>query len=59
MNGWQAVAVALVPSVGVGVLFWFAIRALVNADANERRADAQMRAAERAAKRENDDPPGV
>ena len=48
MNGWQAVLAALVPSVGVAVLFWLAIRALVNADANERRASAQFDADEAA-----------
>jgi hypothetical protein len=40
---------ALLPSIGVGLLFWFAIRALVNADRTERQAMARMDAAERAA----------
>jgi hypothetical protein len=40
---------AIIPSVGVGLLFWFAIRALVNADRTERQALARMDAAERAA----------
>ncbi|MBO9552971.1 hypothetical protein [Cellulomonas sp.] len=40
---------AIIPSVGVGFLFWLAIRALVNADRTERQALARMDAAERAA----------
>ncbi len=59
MSGWQAVVAAVVPSLGVGALFWVAIRALVNADANERRAMAQFDAAERAAKQKDDPPPGA
>jgi hypothetical protein len=50
MTGWQAVLAAIVPSIGVGLLFWLAIRALMNADAKERRVEAELRAAERAAK---------
>jgi len=41
---------ALVPSAGVGFLFYLAIRALVNADRTERAALARMDAEERAAK---------
>jgi hypothetical protein len=41
MTGWQAVLAALAPSIGVGLLFWWAIHALVNADRNERRAQAR------------------
>ncbi len=59
MGGWQAVLAALAPSIGVGVLFWLAIRALLNADAQERRVEAELRAAERAAKAEKADPPGA
>lgn len=29
---------ALVPSIGVGLLFWFAIRAIISADRRERAA---------------------
>ena len=53
MNGWDAVLAALLPSVGVGVIFWFVMRAIVNADRAERRAvarlDAENAEAERAA----------
>ncbi|GAB2690730.1 hypothetical protein [Thalassiella azotivora] len=37
----EAVA-ALVPSIGVGLLFWWVIRALVNADRSERQAMAEL-----------------
>ena len=57
MTGWQAVLAALVPSIGVGVLFWLAMRAMMNADAKERQVEAELRAAERAARREKDDAP--
>jgi hypothetical protein len=54
MTGWQAVLAALAPSIGVGVLFWLVIRALLNADANERRAAGQMDAAEHPANAKTD-----
>lgn len=38
---------ALVPSVGVGLLFWFAMRAMVNGDRREREALARMEREER------------
>lgn len=38
---WAAIA-ALVPSVGVGVLFWFAMRKILRADRDERLAIARM-----------------
>jgi len=41
MNLGPALA-ALIPSVGVGVIFWIAIRALINADRTERAALARM-----------------
>ncbi|AEE44717.1 hypothetical protein [Cellulomonas fimi] len=53
MNGLGAALAAILPSIGVGLIFWFAIRALVNADRTERQALARMDAAERlAAQRE-------
>ncbi|MEZ0446749.1 hypothetical protein [Cellulomonas sp. ICMP 17802] len=51
MNPLFTAVAALLPSIGVGLLFWFAIRALVNADRTERQAMARMDAAERAAER--------
>ncbi|UCN14225.1 MULTISPECIES: hypothetical protein [Cellulomonas] len=42
MNGWGAVLAALLPSVGVGLIFWFSMRAIINADRSERQAIARM-----------------
>ncbi|WP_066585613.1 hypothetical protein [Cellulomonas timonensis] len=42
MNSVTAALAAIVPSIGVGVLFWLTIRALVNADRNERAALARL-----------------
>lgn len=33
----------LAPSVGVGLIFWFAMRAIFRADRNERAAETQIR----------------
>ncbi|MBE1514807.1 hypothetical protein [Nesterenkonia halotolerans] len=41
-NFWTYFEV-LVPSVGVGLVFWFAMRAIFRADRNERAAEAQVR----------------
>jgi len=49
MNPLLTALAALLPSIGVGVLFWLAIRALVNADRTERQALAKMDAEERVA----------
>lgn len=42
MDDWGGVLAALLPSIGVGVIFWFAMRAIVNADRSERQAVARM-----------------
>jgi hypothetical protein len=42
VNDWGAVLAALLPSIGVGLIFWFAMRAIVNADRTERQALARM-----------------
>lgn len=47
MNGFWLAVGALVPSIGVGLLFWFAIRAVVQADRRERMAVARLDAEER------------
>lgn len=36
---WPYELGALVPSIGVGLLFWFVMRALLRADRSEREAD--------------------
>jgi hypothetical protein len=46
MNDVLPVLGALVPSVGVGLLFWFAMRHIVRADRNERAALARLDAEE-------------
>ena len=45
MDGFLDVVAALVPSVGVGLLFWFAMRAIIRADRAERAAIARMESA--------------
>lgn len=47
---WEIVA-ALAPSVGVGLLFWFAMRKVIHADRAEREAIARMEAEEAAGHR--------
>lgn len=42
MNGLGGVLAALLPSIGVGLIFWFAMRAIINADRTERQALARM-----------------
>jgi len=39
---------ALVPSIGVGLLFWYIVRAMIHADRRERAAVAAMEGADRA-----------
>jgi len=50
MNTFLAILAGLVPSVGVGLLFWLAMRKIMHADRNERLAlekmDAEQAAAE-------------
>ncbi|WP_062465971.1 hypothetical protein [Demequina maris] len=41
METWQAVAIGIIPSIGVGLIFWFAMRAVIRADRNERAALAR------------------
>ena len=50
---------ALIPSVGVGLLFWFVIRSLVRGDRNERAAMAALDAAERRRAAEEPDATGL
>ena len=46
MPSLTSVLAALAPSVGVGLVFWFAMRAIVRADRREREAIARMEAAD-------------
>ena len=54
MSPFLTAVAALVPSIGVGFLFYLAIRALVNADRTERAALARMDAQERSAREQGD-----
>jgi hypothetical protein len=54
MNGFLVGVGALIPSIGVGILFFFAMRAVVRADRNER---AQLAELDRAAERHEENSP--
>ncbi len=49
MTGFWGGVAALLPPVGVGLIFWVAMRAIVHADRRERAAIARLEAAEGAA----------
>ncbi len=51
MELWQQVLVGVIPSIGVGLLFWFVMRGVIRADRNERAAIAEQEAALEAAER--------
>ncbi|QAY63665.1 hypothetical protein ET495_10860 [Xylanimonas allomyrinae] len=42
MTTFWAIAAGVAPSVGVGLIFWFAMRKIVRADRNEREALARL-----------------
>ncbi|MDN4477478.1 hypothetical protein QQX10_08330 [Demequina sp. SYSU T00039] len=58
MPTWQAVLVGIIPSIGVGLIFWFAIRSVIRADRNERAALARMEAEQDAAEAAEQDDAG-
>lgn len=45
---WANAALSLLPTVGVGLLFWFVVRAIIRMDRSERKAAAKIEAEERA-----------
>lgn len=47
-NWWLNALWSLLPTVIMGLLFWFVIRAIINADRNERKMMAKVEAEERA-----------
>lgn len=53
-----AAAAALVPSVGAGLVFWWVVRALMNADRAERAALARLDAQEASAGNDGPGPDG-
>lgn len=40
-DSWIPILAGIIPSIGVGLLFWYAMRAVVRADRNERAALAE------------------
>ncbi|WP_062387765.1 hypothetical protein [Demequina iriomotensis] len=49
MPVWQQVLVGIIPSIGVGAIFWYVMRGVIRADRNERAALAEADAAADAA----------
>jgi hypothetical protein len=45
---WGGIIFALAPTVCVGLIFWFAMRAILRADRTERKVYARIEAEERA-----------
>jgi len=45
---WGNAIFSLVPTIALGLVFWFIIRAIIRADRNERKVYSQMEAEERA-----------
>jgi len=58
MMQWEQVLIGLVPSLGVGLIFWFALRAVMRADRNERNALAEIDAREAESQQRSDESPG-
>lgn len=44
MSGIDAMLISIIPSIGVGLLFWYVMRAVIRADRNERAAIAAQEA---------------
>jgi hypothetical protein len=53
VSGLRAIVVGLVPSIGLALIFWYAMRSIIRADRNERAAEARLDAARDAAKPPN------
>ena len=47
MDTFWAIMMGVAPSVGVGLIFWFAMRKIVRADRNEREAVERLEAQDR------------
>lgn len=41
---WVPIVAGIVPSIGVGLIFWYAMRGVIRADRNERAALAEVEA---------------
>lgn len=46
MSGTNAVLISIIPSIGVGLIFWYVMRAVVRADRRERAELARIDAEE-------------
>ena len=46
MSGLEAVLVSVLPSVGIGLIFWYVMRAVIRADRRERAELAKIDAEE-------------
>jgi flagellar biosynthesis/type III secretory pathway M-ring protein FliF/YscJ len=56
---WGNAIFSVIPTIALGLVFWFIMRAIIRADRNERKVYAQLEAEERArreARREADAP---
>lgn len=54
-NFWFNAIFSVTPTIGVGLIFWFAMRAIIHSDRNERKAYARIEAEERAKQAETTD----
>lgn len=48
MTGLEAVLISIIPSIGVALIFWYVMRAIIRADRRERQELARMDAEEAA-----------
>lgn len=55
---WANAIWSLAPTVLIGLIFWFVMRAVLNADRNERNAYAKIEAEERARRAARERPAG-
>jgi hypothetical protein len=46
MSGIDAVLISIIPSIGVGLIFWYVMRAIIRADRRERAELAKIDAEE-------------
>ena len=47
-NFWFNAIFSVTPTIGVGLIFWFVMHAIIHADRNERKTYARIEAEERA-----------
>jgi hypothetical protein len=52
-NWWLNALWSVLPTVSLGLVFWFIVRAIIRADRSERRAYARIEAEERARRLQN------